>query len=213
MYNHKEKILAVLVYLERRKRRKFVGKLTYDEKNKIFIFLYDEKYLASKLIPLGPELPLRRKPFVSEKLFESFVDRIPSKENPSYIEYCQMFKIDPEERNPMVLLTTIARRGPSSFIFEPQVIKTFNAADLILFRKELHLTTKEFAIGFSISEKTLIAIEKGQRKGKEVMKRLELYIKFPEVALFEFKRSCAEIHVEKRRHVEQVLSRKYIRIL
>ncbi len=201
-------IIAVVVYLERRKTRKLVGKLTRDLKNKTYIFQYDRGYLRSKLIPLGPELPVSRKPYQSPILFESFVDRIPLKENPSYKDYCAATGISPQEQDPFVLLTTIARRGPSSFIFEAEREKMFTAANLIAFRQELQLTRKEFSIAFEVSNKTLYSIEKNQSTGKEVMKRLELYVRFPEIALFEFRRNCAQIHIEKTRIVEQVLSLK-----
>ena len=201
-------ISAVLVYLERRKSRKLVGELTYNAKNKSYVFQYDKKYLQAKLIPLGPELPLSRKPFVSQELFESFVDRLPSRENPAYKDYCFSAGIDVNEKDPFILLTTIGKRGPSSFVFEGRYVNVFNVDDLRAFRNELHLTTKEFALGFAISEKTLISIESGQSSGRDVMRRLELYIRFPMVALFEFQRNCAQIHIQKRRFVEQMLSRK-----
>lgn len=202
------KIPCVLVFLERRKSRKLVGELSYDAKEKNYVFQYDKKYLQLKLIPLGPELPLSRKKFVSKTLFEPFVDRIPSKENPAYKDYCASVGIDVDETDPFVLLTTIGKRGPSSFVFEGKREQTFDGKSLRVFREELQLTTKEFSIGFSIAEKTLISIERGQSKGRDVMKRLELYALFPEIALFEFQKNCAEIHRDKRRLVEQTLSQK-----
>ena len=204
----KDPITAVLVYLERRKTRKLVGRLTYDVKSRNYIFQYHEKYLSSKLIPLGPELPLRRKPHLSPVLFESFVDRIPSRENPAYRDYCLSTGIDVQELDPFVLLTTIARRGPSSFVFEAEYNRTFSVSDLKAFRSRLHLTIKEFALAFHVSQKTLVSIENGQRAGREVMRRLELYVRFPEIALFEFRRNCGKIHVEKVRLVEQIFSGK-----
>lgn len=203
----KSPVTAVLVYLERRKTRKLVGKLTFDVSSKNYIFQYDEKYLRSKLIPLGPELPLRRKPHLSTTLFESFVDRIPSRENPAYRDYCLSMGIDIQEKDPFILLTTIAKRGPSSFVFEAEHSTTFLAKDLKAFRNKLHLTIKEFALGFNVSQKTIVSIENGRGVGKEVMKRLELYARFPEVALFEFRRNCGQIHIEKTRLVEQELTR------
>lgn len=204
----KNKILAVLVFLERRKRRWLVGELTYQDKEKTFTFQYDKRYLKSKLIPLGPELPFSRNKFVSKTLFEPFVDRLPSRENPAYADYCASEGIEVTESDPFILLTTIGKRGPSFFVFEALVKRTFSAEDLRLFREELKLTTKEFSIGFAIAEKTLISIEEGHSKGRDVMKRLELYIQFPTVALFEFQRNCAQIHRDKRRIVEQVLNQK-----
>lgn len=77
-----------------------------------------------------------------------------------------------------------------------------------IFRQELGLTTREFAIGFAIGTKTLISIENEHSGGREIMKRLELYIRFPEVALFEFQKNCAAIHRDKRKQVERILSQR-----
>jgi len=208
MNTAKGNIFSVLVYLERRKSRRFVGELTYDIKEKAYVFQYDKRYLNLKLIPLGPELPLGRKRFVSKTLFESFADRLPSRENPAYRDYCMAEGIDVNETDAFILLTTIGKRGPSSFVFESKYESIFNAEDVKAFREELHLTTKEFSLGFAIAEKTLISIEGGIGRGRDVMKRLELYIRFPLVALFEFQRNCAQIHREKRRLVEQILAHK-----
>ena len=49
-----------------------------------------------------------------------------------------------------------------------------------------------------------------QSLGKEVMKRLELYARFPEIALFEFRKNCAQIHIEKTRIVSKFSTEKYM---
>jgi HipA-like protein len=204
------RVVSVLVYLERHKDRHLVGELTYDGKDKTYIFQYDKKYLRAKLLPLGPELPLNPKKFVSKQLFESFIDRLPSRETPTYGHHCAKEGIDMNEADPFVLLTTVGKRGPSSssFVFEGQHKQAFSPESVKAFRKELRLTTKEFAQCFSIPEKMLVAIEEGVHKEPNVLQRLELYIQFPSAALFEFQRNSAEIHREKQRLVEQVLAQK-----
>lgn len=174
----------------------------------MYIFAYDKAYLSTNLISLGPELPLSPKKFMSPTLFEPFVDRLPSQENPAYKEYCAGENIDVNEQDPFILLTTIGKRGPSSFIFERKKQDLLGAQELKAFRRELGLTTREFAIGFAIGAKTLISIENGRAGGRDIMKRLELYMRFPDVALFEFQRNCAAIHRDKRKHVEGILSEK-----
>lgn len=208
MHTPTGKVPSVIVYLERRKSRKFVGELTYDFKKNMYIFTYDKAYLRANLIPLGPELPLNPKKFTSSILFEPFIDRLPSRENPAYKEYCAAENIEVTEQDPFVLLTTIGKRGPSSFIFERKKQDPLGAQELKIFRQELGLTTREFAIGFAIGAKTLISIENGHSVGRDAMKRLELYIRFPEVALFEFRRNCAAIHRDKRKQVERILSER-----
>ena len=116
---------ALEVYLEGRKRRVYVGALTFHKDRDQYHFVYDSKYLKSKkAIPIGPDLSLFKKNLWSEKgkTFPSFADRIPSKSNPAYAEYCRSQGISVNEENIIILLGTIGRRGPSSFIFEPVLI-------------------------------------------------------------------------------------------
>jgi len=207
------KVSSVLVYLERRKSRKFVGELTYNFKKHIYVFTYDKAYLHANLIPLGPELPLSPKKFTSPTLFEPFIDRLPSRENPAYQEYCAVENIEVTEQDPFILLTTIGKKGPSSFIFERKKQDPLGPQELKAFRQELGLTTREFAIGFAIGAKTLISIENGHSGGRDAMKRLELYIRFPEVALFEFRRNCAAIHRNKCKQAERILSERTARLI
>lgn len=68
------KVPCVLIYLERRKSRNFVGELTYNFRAHTYVFIYDKAYLRANLIPLGPELPLSPRKFSSPNLFEPFVD-------------------------------------------------------------------------------------------------------------------------------------------
>ena len=126
--------------------------------------------------------------------------------HPAYPEYCAAENIEVNEQDPFVLLTTIRKSGPSSFIFERKKQKPLGAKELKVFRQELGLTTREFAIGFTVGAKTLICIENGRLSGRDAMKRLELYIRFPEIALFEFRKNCAAIHRDKRKQVERILS-------
>src|ERR1700692_4174096 len=111
-------LIGVDVFLERRKTHLYVGQLRKEIDH--YIFTYNDQYLHSRnIIPLGPEFPLTKKEFKSKKLFPSLEDRIPSKLNPAYLEYCQLLGIDPKETNLLILLSTIGKRGPSSFVFAP----------------------------------------------------------------------------------------------
>ena len=112
------KVAGIRLFLERRSKRLFVGKL--ERKEKKYIFSYDKKYLNyKKAIPFGQEFPLTKQYFESQEIFPSFQDRIPSKENPAYSDYCKQFGISPEEKDIFILLATIGRKGPSWFMFEP----------------------------------------------------------------------------------------------
>lgn len=184
----KLKIIGVDVFLEKRISRLHVGSLTREtgprDKKKL-VFTYDEQYFGAKnVIPFGPEFPLTQRQFKSDRLFPSFEDRIPSTQNPAYVEYCQAMGIDPSEKDPMILLSTIGKKGPSSFIFYPVFERDLSVKDVIDFRKYLDLTTREFAQVFEISQSSLNALERNRVSGKDLLKRLELILKFPEVALY-----------------------------
>jgi len=178
----KYKIIGVNVFLERRLTRIFVGQLIQQNGN--FVFTYDDQYLkAQKIIPLGPEFPLTEKQFISKNLFPSLEDRIPSKKNPAYPEYCLEMEISPDEKDPIILLSTIGRKGPSSFIFYPQYEHAITSRDVIAFRESLSMTTREFAKIFEFSQASLNALERNRIVGSEILKRLEIILHFPKVAL------------------------------
>jgi len=177
------KIVGVDIFLEKRKTRLHVGVL--NKKQAKFIFTYAETYFKAKsALPLGPEFPLIQRQFESEKLFASFEDRIPSRQNPAYSEYCQVLGVDPAENNPLVLLSTIGKKGPSSFIFYPIFERQITAEELITFRQSLGLTTREFANVFELSQSSLNALERKRSSGKDLLRRLQIIFRFPSVALY-----------------------------
>ncbi len=178
----KLKIIGVSVFLEKRKTRLRVGILKKIKGR--FSFAYDDRYFKAKhVIPLGPEFPLTQKEFSSNRLFPSLEDRIPSRQNPAYPEYCQAMGIAPEEKDPIILLCTIGRKGPSSFVFYPLFERKVTPEEVIAFRKSLGLSTREFASVFEFSQTSLNAFEKKRRSGREIVGRLEILLNFRDVAL------------------------------
>src|SRR5271170_4855455 len=138
----------LFIFHESRKRRIFVGELKYIEEKNHFELIYDENYAESKkAIPLSPNLSLFQIRHISKKgeLFPSFMDRIPLKSNPAYKDYCLSQNISSEERNPIILLGAIGRRGPSSFVFEPVYENTFSAQEITKLRVELGISQHDFA--------------------------------------------------------------------
>ncbi len=193
---NQNKVIELDVYLERRKSKEYVGKLSRskNQNKNSFEFIYDDSYLkGKKSIPLGPEFPLTQRKFYSKKLFPSFEDRIPSRQNPAYVEYCKAQGISSEENDPLVLLTTIGRRGPSSFIFEVAHVPTISAKEVSDFRKRLKLTVREFATAFDVSPASVQKIENG-KIGREIIKRFEIYLTFPQIALYEINKNSARLH-------------------
>jgi HipA-like protein len=200
---------SLAVFLEKRKTRIYVGKLTFLKSSNVFEFTYDNDYIYAKnIIPLGPEFPLTQKVYRSSILFPSLQDRIPSRENSAYAEYCKSEGIDVKESDPIILLTTIGKRGPSSFVFEPLYEDSFSKEDLKKFRQELGLTTREFALCFDLTQAALMRIEKGDSSGKALLKRIEIYYRFPEVALFFIHRHGGAINSEKKKTIIKILKAK-----
>ena len=187
------------IFHEGRKRRVFVGTLIYDKKNDIYELNYDKSYVRSKsAIPIGPELDLFKLHHQSKKgkLFSSLVDRIPVKLNPAYKDYCQAQGISPNEKNPIILLGFIGRRGPSSFVFEPVYPSKFTSADIINLRKKLQITQYDLATAFGISKTTLQRIESGASHDLNTLKLIQVLFKFPEVALWQLKLTGGRVHKE-----------------
>lgn len=187
------RIIGIKVFLEIVSKRILVGDLLYKTGN--YVFTYDDKYLNyKKAIPLGPELPLTKQSFQDTKIFESFWDRIPSKHNLFYPEYCRQFNIDPNEDNILVLLATIGSMVPSSFIFEPLWEDSFTGVTLRVFRGILELSTRDFASAFGISQATIVRIENNNASGTEILKFLEILYKFPETAAIYYVRKYGKLH-------------------
>jgi len=187
------------IFHEGRKRRIFVGELNYSKEQEVYELTYDESYAYSDTaIPLGPELDLFKLRHRSEKgkLFKSLLDRIPSKENPAYKDYCASQGISPDEQNPIILLGSIGKRGPSSFIFEPVYYSSFTKEDIKKLRQEIGLTQHDLANILDISIATLARIETGTSHDTNTIKRIEVFFTFPEVALWELKQTGGWLHSE-----------------
>lgn len=177
------KTIGVFVFLKKRKTQILVGKL--HKVNQKFTFTYETSYLNAKnIIALGPEFPLTQQEFSSNKLFPSLEDRIPSTQNPAYSEYCLAMGITSKEQDPFILLSTIGSKGPSSFVFYPIFERDITSKNIVEFRNMLGLTTREFAAVFEFSQNSLNALERGRIAGSEIVKRLEILLCFPKVALY-----------------------------
>lgn len=196
MENKSLKINAVDVYLQKRKARKYVGKL-FRKKNS-YVFEYNDSYLYNaKSIPIGPDLPLTKKQFTSKNLFTSFEDRIPSSKNPAYNEYCKMVGLDPGEKDPLTLVALLGQKGPSSFVLGPAANPSITGIDIVSFRKKLRLTVREFSNLFDFSAATINRLEKNKTSGKDALKRLEIYLNNPKVAAKEIKKNKNKVSEEK----------------
>lgn len=185
------------IFHEIRKRRIFVGELVYIVEKDRYELTYDKGYLGLKnAIAIGPELDLFKMQHISKKgeLFPVLQDRIPSKANPAYEDYCYSQGITPDEDNLIILLGTIGKRGPSSFVFELVYGNEFNISDIKKFRESLEISQNDLALAFDIKKVTLQKIESGESMDANTIKLIQIYLEFPEVALWQLKKTGAWLH-------------------
>ncbi len=185
------------IFHELKKRRIYVGKLIYDPIKDVYQLLYDKQYVNAKnAIALGPNLDLFKTVHTSPKgkLFIEFLHRIPERANPAYEDYCHFTGISPEEKNPIILLGTIGHRGPSTFIFEPVYQADFSVEDILALRKTLEITQYDLAMAFDISPVTLQKIESKKSQDPNILKRLQIYFQFPDVAIWQLHLSGQRVH-------------------
>ena len=93
-----------------------------------------------------------------------------------------------------MLLGTIGKRGPSSFVFEPVHQTDFKPSDIIVFRKKLDITQYDFSHAFDISQATLQRIEAGKSNDDATLKKIEIILTFPDVALWQLRQTGGAIH-------------------
>lgn len=186
------------VFSESRKKRAFVGTLIWDNKNNNFEFIYDPKYRTSKsAIPVGKELDLFKKSHSSKgKLFPSFADRIPSRENPAYQDYCRSQGIAVDETNPILLLISIGRRGPSTFVFEPVFKNAFTYEEVKKVRNEIGVSIQSFSIALDLNPPTLQRLESGKKTDLGTLRRIQIYLQFPKVAMWQLEINSGKLHPE-----------------
>ncbi len=187
----------LLIFHEGRKRKIFVGELIYLKDKDQYEFTYDKKYTRSKrAIPIGPEFDLFKRVHKSAKgkLFASLLDRIPLKSNPAYVDYCKSQGISANEKNLIILLGAIGRRGPSSFVFEAVYKSEFSIVNVVKLRQQLQITQHDFSTAFDLKEITLQKMESGNSHDQNTLKLLQIYFEFPEVALWQLKQTGSRIH-------------------
>lgn len=192
----KQKIIAIDVFLEKIKTRVYVGKLYRD--NNRWHFLYDKQYMCREnALVFSNEFPLTQQHFISDRLFASFEDRIPSRENSAYPDYCRQMGIDVSESDPLILLAALGHQGPSSFLLYGVFSEDEQLDAACRLRQMLDLTIREFSLVFDISPNTLKKIEKGRRGSPDIMRRLLIYVAFPEVLKKEIYDHRKYLHTKK----------------
>ena len=187
----------ILVFSQTQNQKVLVGKLS--RKNQKYYFEYDPAYQRKKnSLPLGPEFDLWKSKFVSPKLFPSIADRIPSRQNPAYADYCREWNVDVNENDVFVLLTTIGRRGPSTFVFEPAHQNVYNGENVRSFRKRLGLNHAEFENLIGISHATLVKLETSRSKNVFYLSQIRLIDEVPAALKWLIEQRGQILHDQKR---------------
>jgi HipA-like protein len=107
----------IKAFCEFERKRILVGTLTRTDGT--YSFVYSKPWLYyDNQFQLGPDLPLREKPFQSKTLFQAFAGRIPPRNSENYARYCEERGISTDETDQLILLGTIGHKGASSFVFE-----------------------------------------------------------------------------------------------
>lgn len=195
------------IWSQLKSKRVFVGTLLQKEGS--YFFEYDQRYrLLRNAIPLGPELPLLKKCFSSKTMFSIFMDRIPSKENPSYADYCRQWGLSPNEKDVFVLLTTIGRRGPSTFVFEPGVEERYGIDEIKKFREKLTLNQRDFSSLFGLNQATFARLETGKTENALILDYIKLCEQVPQALKWLVEKRGQYIHDEKRVYIQQLTERK-----
>jgi len=182
MHYYKVNASAIDVYLERRERKQYVGRLTRQPDQK-FHFSYDEAYQRMEnSISIGPSLQLVKKEYLSMNLFPEFLDRLPSPQNPAYEDYCASVGISVKEDDIMVLLLKLGKRGPSSFILEavveddPAVIVN----NIRVFIEEISLSQQDFANILDIPITSLSRLLTGTSLDRTLLRLIDHYLSSPQ---------------------------------
>ena len=182
MHYYKVNASAIDVYLERRERKQYVGRLTRQPDQK-FHFSYDEAYQRMEnSISIGPSLQLVKKEYLSMNLFPEFLDRLPSPQNPAYEDYCASVGLSVKEDDIMVVLLKLGKRGPSSFILEavveddPAVIVN----NIRVFIEEISLSQQDFANILDIPITSLSRLLTETSLDRTLLRLIDHYLSSPQ---------------------------------
>jgi len=197
--------MIVNVFSQGKNNRVLVGRLWRDKK---YAFQYDPHYLKMRTaLALGPELPLQYAPYYSKMLFSLLEERIPSTQNPAYADYCREWGIDPGEKDPLILLTTIGHRGPSSFLFRQAPEDKFDHQALRKFRQQLGLSTRELALLLDTDQTTLTKTEMSQLASTQLLRFCALLSHVPSALEFQLDQRGQFLHDHKIAKIKKMINR------
>ncbi len=101
-----------------------------------------------------------------------------------------------DESNPIILLISIGKRGPSTFIFEPIYKINFDPLSIRKFRELLQISIHEFSIAFDFNPPTIQRLESGKKYDLGTARRVQIYLEFPKVSLWQIELNSGKIHHE-----------------
>ncbi len=186
--------------------RKKVGTIT--RRDGKYILVYDEAYLNwADSTPLGPDLPLSKQIHVSKSFWTSLNEALPPRDTAHYKDYCDAAGIDIKETDPLILLSTVGKRGASSFVFE--IVHDENTMEnsakfLRYLQKEAKLSLADIALMFNIPKLSIFKLLHGQLKEPMIPRLISLYQKYPDMTLSELSKNTS-VSASKKERLMKVL--------
>lgn len=98
-------------------KKELVGLITEQEGGSIF-FEYSDNWVQSGFY-IDPLIPLGFKGILNNIQIEGLTDRLPSVDNPRYEELCSAWGISKDEKDLLILLSTLGHKSASSIEFFP----------------------------------------------------------------------------------------------
>jgi predicted transcriptional regulator len=77
---------------------------------------------------------------------------------------------------------------------EGNTLNSFTGKELKQFRKELNLSTRNFAYAFGISQATVVRVENNKASGSEALKRIEIFSVCPHAAIWYVRKHGQMLH-------------------
>jgi transcriptional regulator with XRE-family HTH domain len=102
-----------------------------------------------------------------------------------------------------LLSKTPGKRGPSFFVFEKVYQTTFTPQDIVQFRETLNLTQYDLAMALGITKVTLQRIMTGLSHDMNILRLLQIYFTFPEVALWQLQQTGTNVHYTAHARLEK----------
>jgi DNA-binding XRE family transcriptional regulator len=199
------KVRKISVFLLKRTKKTLVGEISLE--GEFFKFQYNQKYLESCTMELSSEFPLTDEVFSNVGIFKSLRVRIPESGTDVYDRLKEKFSLG-EDVSDFGLLASMGQKDLSSFEFAPVNPENEGLLFLKKVRKETGLSRTDIAEWLEISKDMVFKLESGKREGFYIMKILDIYRRFPEVAIDDLNKGSYNLNKGSRKVLEEYFKSK-----